>query len=249
MKQQASNEKTSDIAVQSLQHIKIGEVLQNDTRFDIFMYLRMNVRLSFSDIVHLTGKSRSTIHHHLQKLIEGGLVQEVETQEQRNQFDPKYYELVPGPKRVYDFSKITTLPLNEQISAFLTTTKLHQRSIFHLNQILDLFSRYLDKIEDVITAGKDQITPSDLHKMLEDPYSIKFSDLYFYSIKMSENAYREYRRELEKVYEKMSEFIEFEKKRGESKEEYYFMYHISAPLGRQYVLESSSHGKAKKAVM
>ena len=54
-----------------------GQILEHETRISILMYLRMNGRLSFSQIVDLVNKSRSTVHHHLQIMIKGGIIHEV----------------------------------------------------------------------------------------------------------------------------------------------------------------------------
>ena len=72
---------------QLIQTYQYGQLLQNKTRLSILMYLRMNERLSFGQLTHLVGKSKSTVHHHLHKMIRGGLIQEVEANGPRSQFD------------------------------------------------------------------------------------------------------------------------------------------------------------------
>ncbi|MFW9997036.1 MAG: winged helix-turn-helix domain-containing protein [Candidatus Odinarchaeota archaeon] len=226
---------------------KIGELLQNDTRLSILMYLRMNARLSFGEIARLVGKSKSTVHHHLQKLIGGGLVREIQSQEQRNQFNPKYYQLVPGPKKVYTFSDINQLPLEEQVSAFLTTTKLSQHAFFYLYQILGLLNNYLDTMEKIIESDEGQAHPEILQKLWEgapefvnqEQFPIKFKDIYYFNTLMSEKVYRKYIKELSELQTRISEYKEQDEKQGGSKKKPYFIYHVFAPLGKPFILESS----------
>jgi len=227
---------------------EIGKLLQNETRYGIVMYLRMNKRLNYGDIVRLTGKSKSTVHHHLQKLIKGGLVQEIETPEPRDQFTPKSYELVPNPKRIYDFSTISSLPVEQQVSALLTTTKLHQYANLNLHQILDVFSNFLDGIDKKI-VGNDHVDPEELKNILDhksDDVSLKFNDIHFYSIKVSEIVYQEYKREMEKIYTKLSALVKEEKAKKESVAEPHFIYHVAAPLGKQFVLKPQYRKKTTK---
>jgi len=235
------------------QQIKFDELLQNVTRINIFMYLKMNASLSFGEIVRLTKKSKSTVHHHLQKLIKGGLVQEViKSKEPRNQFDPKHYELVPAPRQVYDFSDIAGLDVEEKrISAFLTTTKLHQHANFYLHQILDIFNHFLDGIDNKI-AGNDQVKSEELQNFLDGKNSnqpLDFKDIYYYSNHVSEEIYQEYLKGLDELNSRISELTKLEKQKGEIKGgKPYFLYHVIAPLGKKFIVKPDEGKKAKKKV-
>ena len=221
-----------------------GALLQNDTRVNILMYLRMNERLSFSQLKKLIGKSKSTLHHHLQIMIKGGIVQEVIEESPRSQFDPKFYELVPRPMKAYSFAFIDKLPKHQQVDAFLTTTKLTQSSMFYLYQIIALLKYYLDNMEKIILSEEEQTDPDELQKMWEGSSSeelfnqiVSFKDIFIFSTPVNEKVYKEYIKELKILQDKLYAMREEDESKGGSKNRPYFIYHLSAPLGKPYLLD------------
>ena len=225
-----------------------GQLLQNETRLNILMYLRMNGSLSFSQLTDLVGKSKSTVHHHLNKMIQGGLIQEVETNGPRGQFDPKYYELVSTPKAIYTFDDISRLPLEQQTEAFLTTAKLSRNTLYYFYQIINQLTFYLDAIEKVIIDDRD-INPVELQRMWDGSSNrikdqpIKLKDIFYYLTQMSENVYSKYIEELKALHERMSNYRKQEEKQGGSKKRTYFINIFAAPLGKQYLLKSEEDVK------
>ncbi|UCE12213.1 MAG: winged helix-turn-helix transcriptional regulator [Candidatus Heimdallarchaeota archaeon] len=219
-----------------------GQLLQNDTRISILMYLRMNDSLSFSQLTHLLGKSRSTVHHHLQKMIKGGIVREIPTSEPRSQFDPKFYELTPRPLPPFSFHNIHELPIEKQEDALLTTTKVHQSSLFYSYQILDLFKLFLDKIEN------ENLKPSEFQDIVTGTarlpvaknHDVAFKDIFYFSTQVNEQVYNEYRDELEKFHEKLIQLREKNEKIGGDKRRPYFIFHVSAPLGKPFMIRSDN---------
>ena len=218
---------------------KWAQLLQNDTRISILMYLRMNEQVSFSNLTQLLDKSRSTVHHHLQKMIKGGIIREVQRSEPQGQFEPKYYELTPRPTPSFSFHNIHELPPEKQDDALLTTTKLHQTSLFYLNQILEIFKMYLDAIEN-----EDLETQEVLAKWARTATtpnvkdnSVDFSDIFYFSTQVNEQVYRIYREELENFHEKLIQIREQNEKNGGDKKRPYFIYHVSAPLGKPYLID------------
>jgi DNA-binding transcriptional ArsR family regulator len=222
-----------------------GRLFQNETRIKILMYLRMNERLSFSQLRRLIGKSRSTIHHHLQKMIQGGIVREVDEHKSRRQFAPKFYELSKQYIPAFSFHNINQLPLENQAEAFLINVKLHQTALFYLSQILDIFTNYLDSMEKIVSAGKE-LDPRELLKMWEGTSNIesltsqpiKFKDIFYFSTQVNEAVYRKYKTEMDELHERIVKYREEDEKQGGSKKKPYFIHHISAPLGKPYLIES-----------
>ena len=227
-----------------LENFRWGQIFQHETRISIQMYLRMNNRLSFSQIVKLVNKSRSTVHHHLQLMIKGGIVREVSDSESRGQFDPKYYELTKHPFPAYSFHNIHELPEKNQKDAFLITTKLHQVSVFYLNQIQELFKQYLDNIEKQLLTNKN-LRGSDLKKIWKDSIipktdsisDILFNEIYYFGTQVSESIYAKYREELELFNEKLLSFVQEEQKTQKNVSKPYFIFNLAAPLGRPYIID------------
>lgn len=221
-----------------------GELLQNETRISILMYLRMNEHLSFSQIAELVGKSRSTVHHHLQKMIQGGIIRERSNEKPRDQFDPKFYELIK-PAQAYSFDSIPELPKEQQIQALLTTTKIHKTSLFFLHRILELLANNLNNMEEIIKTSGESVDPGELLKMWEGTSEktkdqpIKHKDIFIYNVPVSENVYHEYIRLITELQGKIGDIRQQEEKEGGSSGSPYFIYHIAAPLGKPYLLKSS----------
>jgi DNA-binding transcriptional ArsR family regulator len=69
------------------------KIFQNDTRFQIWGLLSMYQELSFSKICRKLNKSKSTVHYHLQKLIELGLIEVVREEKVRGSIPAKIYSL------------------------------------------------------------------------------------------------------------------------------------------------------------
>jgi DNA-binding transcriptional ArsR family regulator len=230
-----------------LESYRWGQIFQHETRISIQMYLRMNGRLSFSQIVNLVNKSRSTVHHHLQIMIKGGIVNEVIDTESRGQFDPKFYELTKHPYPAYSFHNIHELPEENQKDAFLMTTKLHQVSLFYLNQVENLFKHYLDSITEQLLTNKN-LDPKDLKKIWTDSLipskkemlEIPFNEIHYFAAQVSESVYTKYREELEIFNEKLFDLIKEEQKTHQNISKPHFIFNIAAPLGRPYRVDKDS---------
>ena len=227
-----------------LESFRWGQIFQHETRIAIQMFLRMNNQLSFSQIVNLVGKSRSTVHHHLQIMIKGGIVREIVDSDSRGQFDPKFYELIKPPYPAYSFHNIHELPEKHQKDALLITTKLHQVSLFYLNQVQKVFKQYLDSIEKQLLTN-EKIKPSDLKKIWTESVipdtdsftDVPFSEIHYFGTQVSESVYSKYREELEIFNEKLIDLIQNEQKSQQNIPKPYFIFNLAAPLGRPYQVD------------
>ncbi len=76
-----------------LKRIDPIRLFQNETRFQIWGLLSMFKELSFSEICKKLEKSKSTVHHHLQKLIEIGLIEVKREEKVRGSIPAKIYAL------------------------------------------------------------------------------------------------------------------------------------------------------------
>jgi len=71
-----------------------SNLLQNETRFQIWGLLSIFPELSFSQICKKLNKSKSTVHPHLQKLIELDIIEVVKEKKVRGNIPAKYYALM-----------------------------------------------------------------------------------------------------------------------------------------------------------
>jgi len=228
------------------------KLLQNDTRINILMYLRMNERLSLSQLTKLVGKSKSTVHHHIQRMIQGGIIQEISEIEPQKahpkQIEQKYYELAALKYPSHSFEHIRDLPEDKQTEAFLATTKISKNVIFYLNQILDLLNNYLDTMEEIIEESEGELYPKELHEMWEGTsetrpvfteHPVKFKEIYYYATQVNEKVYRKFIKESIEMQSRIREYREQNEANSGSTKNPYFIYHISAPLGKPFVLDSN----------
>ena len=69
------------------------KVFQNDIRFQIWGLLSIFPELSFTEICRKLSRSKSTVHHHLQKLLEIGVVEVIREEKVRGSIPAKIYSL------------------------------------------------------------------------------------------------------------------------------------------------------------
>ena len=69
------------------------EVLESELRFRIFSLLNIYPELSFSEISRLLNKNKSTLHPHLHKLIEIGVIEVSREEKVRGNFTKYYYSM------------------------------------------------------------------------------------------------------------------------------------------------------------
>ncbi|UCC19779.1 MAG: winged helix-turn-helix transcriptional regulator [Promethearchaeota archaeon] len=72
------------------------ELLESEIRFRIFSLLNIYPELSFSEIAEQLNKSKSTLHPHIQKLMDIGVVELSRDEKVRGNFTRNYYSLKSG---------------------------------------------------------------------------------------------------------------------------------------------------------
>ena len=139
------------------------------------------------------------------------------------------------------FHNIHELPDEYQRDAFLITTKLHQISLFFLNQATNLFKQYLDSIEKELLTNKN-LDPDILKKIWtesqipssEEISEIPFKEIFYFGTQVSDIVYSQYRAELELFHEKLVKLIRKEQASHETISKPHFIFHLAAPLGIPY---------------
>ncbi|MFX1313720.1 MAG: ArsR/SmtB family transcription factor [Promethearchaeota archaeon] len=74
----------------------IIDVLKSEVRFRIFSLFNLYPELSLTELKEILSKSKSTLHHHLEKLIEADLIEVSREEKVRGNILKKYYSLKPG---------------------------------------------------------------------------------------------------------------------------------------------------------
>lgn len=121
------------------------KLLQHETRFSIVMFLIIFGELSLSKLASLVDKTKPTVHHHLQLLITEGIVKEIENLE-RNQFDPKYYQLNLDISNLF-FSEEDRKRLSDK--KFHEIIEYYRGGKYSLQMISNLFSLMVKHSENI----------------------------------------------------------------------------------------------------
>ncbi len=143
------------------------DLIKNPTNYEILMLLFMYHEISLKKLTNKISKSKSTIHRHLKKLIENGLVIESKEKKVRSHIKAKYYSI-----NRETWSKFTSIS-PEQFELFDEKQKIQ---MYHL--IIDVliptiifsiksFTKLQETLENLkISNDKDIqsfMEPQDLH--------------------------------------------------------------------------------------
>ncbi|MFW9854388.1 MAG: winged helix-turn-helix domain-containing protein [Candidatus Thorarchaeota archaeon] len=126
-----------------------NEVLEDETRISIYIYLMVHSELTLKQLGEYLHKGKTTIHHHIKKLEESGIVKYREDKKDaRRQLKTRYYsistnELLRGDKN----RTLNLIKINKMILSILTDwwiEYLENESDADYNRMLSLFDIDLD---------------------------------------------------------------------------------------------------------
>ncbi|MHA2051757.1 MAG: winged helix-turn-helix domain-containing protein [Promethearchaeota archaeon] len=202
-----------------------SNLLQNETRFQIWGLLSIFPELSFSQICKKLNKSKSTVHPHLQKLIELDIIEVAREKKVRGNIPAKYYALTNEKQS----NSIITCGIGDHCPPIITGDK-------NTGSMEGLFSEIIDNklAQDIIEGEKmleiysknitdsklkfyEKISNSDFApQIIQEIFGGKesFNSIMF----LSELEYRKLRELFEGLLEEIQNFIESNKsktKKGE----------------------------------
>ena len=117
-------------------------LLESEVRFRIFSLLHIYPELSFSKISNLLNKSKSTLHPHLQKLIEIGLIEVSREEKVKGNFTRNYYSLKSGIFKELDY--LDDLDENYLDNSIFILVKNWMKFII---KTIRLYEKYLETLE------------------------------------------------------------------------------------------------------
>ena len=122
----------------------LQKVLQDKTRLQIIIYLLTYKKLTLKELSEKFNKGKTTIHHHLHKLEDKGLVSYKEDEQDKRKIKTRYYSVSK------DHFSFIIPSFNEESVPLHTNEAILTKCI--LNQLLsDLLSDY---IEDNLESGE-----------------------------------------------------------------------------------------------
>ncbi len=192
----------------------LWEILRQETKFQIYGNLCVSRELSLSDLAKIINKSKSTIHEHLQNLIDWGYVEISREEQVRSNIFKKYYRW----NKKADFATCIW-DKNEKMNEKTAREKIETwRSFAAYNQnIMNNYLKFLDKLDKLLDTN-DEEEKNKVFKILEEIKSNDTKPKPFHSVAFytPENALKFYNK-LHEIYKEIPD-----EERSEAEESPYY---------------------------
>lgn len=119
----------------------------NDIRYRIWGLLSVYPELSFTELAKKLGKSKSTIHPHLQKLIELGIVEISRKKHVRANIEAHYYSLTPNAEEILSVAGVDPSHGYDK-EIIQNIAKSHKSFGMYNRKILDKFIEFYEYLEE-----------------------------------------------------------------------------------------------------
>ncbi len=188
----------------------IINVLKSEIRFRIFTLFNLYPELSLTELTDILSRSKSTIHHHLEKLMGAGLIEVSREEKVRGNILKKFFSLKPGYQKMLENTDSSLEEVNKDMFDFYVT---------YLNsaiRILKFYKKFFEKLE------KEKKGYEHLKEFMQEDDG--FSTMFFFNkeqFKKAMQLYKEFADKLNKID------IEFN---GIQVEKPYFVFTYGMPL-------------------
>ena len=193
----------------------VFELLESELRFRIFSLLNIYPELSFSEIAELLDKSKSTLHPHIQKLIDIGVLEVSRKEKVRGNFTRNYYSLKSG---VFNDLEVVDKDLSTIDDYAFTVIKNWVKFII---KTMKMYEKFLNKLE-LDEKGIDRLIKSIVKREV-------LSGMFFFSVEQYRKASDltiKYLKELEKI-----------QREGIKEEKQFYLLSIALPI--KHILKNS----------
>lgn len=214
--QQVKNEEN----LQQEDPLKIIQVLNNETRFSILLYTLIYHELTLEKLSELLGKSKSTIHHHMQMLLDNGLAIENVKPGSKT----KYYQIIkqniPGSfAEPYNLNTLVNLSDEERAKYVKIILGIFKPISTLVTNTLNLVVEYVENISENL----DSITMEALMTGFKENEALNFNIL-----NISERAFDFYQEEFKRFVQKIRSHKDIHS--TEIEEAPYIVYMLSIPI-------------------
>jgi len=212
-------------------------------RLRIWGLLNVYPELSYTDLAKKLGKSKSTIHPHLQKLIELGIVEISKKEHIRANIEAHYYSLTPDAEQIisvagYDFSNGVTKELIKN------TAKSHKSIATYYKKMLARLIKFCEYVEetdsdDIVEFCKQIYKTTNFEKLDFSHFNMGY---FFYT----EDQWKRWQKLLVKLAIEFEEQCIQEQKENPHQEKYIYWFHMGIPvkiLFEELELEKFIHKK------
>ena len=199
----------------------------NDIRYRIYGLLNVYPELSFTELAKKLGKSKSTIHPHLQKLIELGIVEISKKEHIRANIEAHYYSLTPDSDEITsvlgcDLSHGLDKELVKKMAKSLKSLVLNNK------KILDKYIKFFEYIEE---TGSD-----DIIKIWKETYKTKnfteddIPQFFMGEFFLTEDQWMRWQEQFVKFSMDFQEQVTKEQKENPNQEKYIYWFHMGIPV-------------------
>ncbi|MFX0020740.1 MAG: winged helix-turn-helix domain-containing protein [Candidatus Hermodarchaeota archaeon] len=196
-------------------------------RFQIWGLLNVYPELSFTELAKKLGKSKSTIHPHLQKLIELGIVEISRRELVRANIEAHYYSLTPNAAEIvsvgsHDLSHGFDKELVHKIAKSTKSMTMYNRKI--LDKYIK-FCEYLEETDsdDIVEICKEIYKTVSLTKL-------DISHFYMGSFFLTENQWKRWQKLFYKLAMEFEEQCINEQKENPNQEKYIYFFNMGIPV-------------------
>ena len=196
-------------------------------RLRIWGLLNVYPELSFTELAKKLGKSKSTIHPHLQKLIELGIVEISKRKHVRANIEAHYYSLTPDADEItsvlgYDLSDGLDRELVQKLAKSRKSFAIYNR------KLIDRFIKFCEYIEetdsdDIVEIFKQTYKTTEFTKL-------DISSIHSGSFFLTENQWKKWQSSFNKLGMEFQEQWIKEQKESPNQEKYMYFYNIGIPV-------------------
>ncbi|MFW9827718.1 MAG: winged helix-turn-helix domain-containing protein [Candidatus Thorarchaeota archaeon] len=193
----------------------------------IWGLLKVYPELSFTELAKKLGKSKSTIHPHLQKLIELGIVEISKREHIKANIQAHYYSLTP------DVDEITRIIANDLSQGYnkeyvQKTAKSGKSLVIYHRRLLDNYIKFLTYLaetdsDDIVEIRKKIYKTVDYTK---HDISHFFGGFFFFT----ENQWKKWQKKLFKELMEFEEQCIKEQKENPNQEKFIYWFHMGIPV-------------------
>ena len=196
-------------------------------RLRIWGLLNVYPELSFTELAKKLGKSKSTIHPHLQKLVELGIVEISKREHVRANIEAHYYSLTPDADEItslggYDFSQGFDKELVQKIAKSTKSTATYNR------RFLDKYIKFCEYIEETDSDDIVEIT-KEIYKTVNFT-KLDISHFSMGEFFLTENQWKRWQKQFIKLGMEFEEQCIKEQKENPNQEKYIYWFHMGIPV-------------------
>lgn len=196
-------------------------------RLRIWGLLNVYPELSFTELAKKLGKSKSTIHPHLQKLIELGIVEISKREHVRANIEAHYYSLTPDAAKIvsvaaFDLSQGYDKELVQKIAKSTKSIAMYNR------RILDKYIKFCEYLEETDSDDIVEIEKEIYKTVNFTKYDI--SHFFMGEFFLTENQWKRWQKLFYKLGMEFEEQCIKEQKENPNQEKYIYFFNMGIPV-------------------